>query len=356
MKQAGAGAPSANRITLLRDADGDGVAEMRASFLAGPELAVRHGAGRRRLLRRQHRRAWSRFPYTRGRRRGSTRAGTQARRPARRPAEPPLDQEPDRQPRRQQALRHGRLEQQRRRERHGRRGRPARRSGRSTAPPAPGALFASGLRNPDRHGLASRGSGALWTVVNERDELGSDLVPDYLTSVRRRRLLRLALQLFRPARRRAGASRRGPTWSPRRSCPTTRSARTPPRSAWPSTTARCCRRFASGAFIGQHGSWNRKPPSGYKVIFVPFAGGRPAGAADRRADRLPRRRRQGARPPGRRRDRQGAAPCWSPTTSATSSGGWPRRSGFKLDTGNGHDGAERRSGLGASEGAMLDAS
>ena len=57
MKRAGAGVPSANRITLLRDADGDGVAEMRIGVPRGPELAVRHGAGRQRLLRRQHRRA-----------------------------------------------------------------------------------------------------------------------------------------------------------------------------------------------------------------------------------------------------------------------------------------------------------
>ena len=59
-------------------------------------------------------------------------------------------------------------------------------------------VFASGLRNPN--GLAWQPqSGALWTVVNERDEIGSDLVPDYMTSVQRRRVLRLALQLLRPA-------------------------------------------------------------------------------------------------------------------------------------------------------------
>ena len=56
MKRAGAGVPSANRITLLRDADGDGVAETRSVVPRGPEFAVRHGAGRRRPLRRQHRR------------------------------------------------------------------------------------------------------------------------------------------------------------------------------------------------------------------------------------------------------------------------------------------------------------
>ena len=61
-------------------------------------------------------------------------------------------------------------------------------------------VFASGLRNPN--GLAwEPTTGRLWTVVNERDELGSDLVPDYLTSVRRRRILRLAVQLLRADRR-----------------------------------------------------------------------------------------------------------------------------------------------------------
>ena len=57
-----------------------------------------------------------------------------------------------------------------------------------------------------------------------------------------------------------------------------RSGRTPPRSACRSATpTRCSEQFASGAFVGQHGSWNRKPHSGYKVIFVPFADGKPAG-------------------------------------------------------------------------------
>ena len=56
-----------------------------------------------------------------------------------------------------------------------------------------------------------------------------------------------------------------------------RLARTPPRSGWCSIKAACCRHYAGGAFISQHGSWNRKPLSGYKVIFVPFGDGRPVG-------------------------------------------------------------------------------
>ncbi len=79
-------------------------------------------------------------------------------------------------------------------------------------------VFASGLRNPNGMGWAPA-TGALWTVVNERDEIGSDLVPDYLTSVTRRRVLRLALQLLRQPRGRPRPGRRGPTWWPRRSSP-----------------------------------------------------------------------------------------------------------------------------------------
>ena len=73
-------------------------------------------------------------------------------------------------------------------------------------------IFASGLRNPN--GLAwEPHSGALWTTVNERDELGSDLVPDYMTSVRRRRVLWLALQLLRRSTSTSGSSRSAPIWS-----------------------------------------------------------------------------------------------------------------------------------------------
>ena len=120
-------------------------------------------------------------------------------------------------------------------------------------------------------------TGALWTVVNERDELGSDLVPDYLTSVR------TAASTAGPTATTAStstsaSSRRGPTWWPRRSCPTTRSApHVAPLGLAFSDGAPLPPRYASGAFIGQHGSWNRKPRSGYKVVFVPFAGGKPGG-------------------------------------------------------------------------------
>ena len=76
----------------------------------------------------------------------------------------------------------------------------------------------------------------------------------------------------------SASSRRAPTSSPAPSCPTTRSGRTSPRSGSRSTTGKLLpQRFAGGAFIGEHGSWNRRPLSGYKVVFVPFADGRPKG-------------------------------------------------------------------------------
>ena len=95
-------------------------------------------------------------------------------------------------------------------------------------------VYASGLRNPVGLAWQPR-SGVLWAVVNERDELGSDLVPDYLTSVREGGVLRLALQLLRPARRHAARSRHVPTWWRRPSRRTTRWARTSRRWAWRST-------------------------------------------------------------------------------------------------------------------------
>ena len=98
-----------------------------------------------------------------------------------------------------------------------------------------------------------------------------------------------------------GSRRRGRTWWRKRSFPTTRSATTRPRSASPTRRERHCRSvIGDGVFIGQHGSWNRRPFSGYKVIFVPFSGGRPAGTAGGCPHRLPQRKGGGARPSGRR--------------------------------------------------------
>jgi glucose/arabinose dehydrogenase len=137
-------------------------------------------------------------------------------------------------------------------------------------------LFASGLRNPN--GLAwEPTTNALWTVVNERDELGNDLVPDYLTSVKdgafygwpysywgqnvdervKEQQPDLVAKAIKPDYGLgAHVAALGLTFN---------------------DTALLPQEYRGGAFVGLHGSWNRKPMSGYKVIFVPFSGGKPSG-------------------------------------------------------------------------------
>ncbi len=137
-------------------------------------------------------------------------------------------------------------------------------------------IFASGLRNPN--GLAwEPGGGALWTVVNERDELGSDLVPDYMTSVRDGGFYGWPYSYFgqhvdervKPQRPELVASAIAPDYA--------LGPHTAPLGLASSAGTTLPAIFANGMFIGQHGSWNRRPHSGYKVIFVPFAGGKPSG-------------------------------------------------------------------------------
>lgn len=137
-------------------------------------------------------------------------------------------------------------------------------------------VFASGLRNPN--GMAwNRASGQLWTVVNERDEIGSDLVPDYLTSVRPGGFYGWPYSYY--------GQHVDERVKPQNPALVARAIK-PDYALGPHTAslgltfadgAQLGARFADGAFIGQHGSWNRDPPSGYKVIFVPFANGQPAG-------------------------------------------------------------------------------
>jgi glucose/arabinose dehydrogenase len=136
--------------------------------------------------------------------------------------------------------------------------------------------FASGLRNAV--GLAIEPeTGALWASVNERDELGSDLVPDYLTAVRDSGFYGWPYSYFgaredrrvRPARPDLVADAIVPDYA---LGPHTASLGLVS-SAGDSLGAQ----FANGMFVGQHGSWNRKPASGYQVIFVPFVHGKPQG-------------------------------------------------------------------------------
>ncbi|RZJ46184.1 MAG: sorbosone dehydrogenase family protein [Brevundimonas sp.] len=272
MKKAGAVTPSANRITLLRDADGDGLAETRTVFLenlmspfgmtlVGDTLYVANAD------------AVVAFPYQTG----QTRIDAAGRKVADLPSgrnhhwtkslvasadgsrlyvgvgsnsnigENGLDEEVER-----AAI----LE----------------------IDPATGArrVYASGLRNPV--GLAWQpDSGRLWTSVNERDELGNDLVPDYMTSVTPGGFYGWPYSYY------------GQTVD----------ERVQPQN--PALVARALRpdyalgahtaslgltfgegtlfpaRYRGGAFVGQHGSWNRKPRNGYRVLFVPFINGVPAG-------------------------------------------------------------------------------
>ncbi len=136
-------------------------------------------------------------------------------------------------------------------------------------------VFASGLRNPvglDWHPT----SNALWAVVNERDELGSDLVPDYLTSVREGAFYGWPYSYWgqhvderpQPPRPDLVARAIAPDYALGNHV-------APLGLAFYDATL--MPRFSGGAVVGQHGSWNRRPLSGYEVVFVPFADGMPSG-------------------------------------------------------------------------------
>ena len=135
------------------------------------------------------------------------------------------------------------------------------------------AIFASGIRNPT--GLDWEPStGQLWAVANERDEIGADLVPDYLTSVKEDGFYGWPLQL-RPARGRArAAAAAGPGGQGDRAGLCHRLA--PLGLLF--YTGQALRQYHGGAFIGEHGSWDRSPLSGYEVVYVPFrTASRPGG-------------------------------------------------------------------------------
>ena len=136
--------------------------------------------------------------------------------------------------------------------------------------------YATGLRNPTALTIQP-GSGQLWTVVNERDELGNDLVPDYLTSVKDGAFYGWPWSYWgqnvdsrvKPSNPEMVAKAIAPDYG-------LGSHVAPLGLAF--SDARMPAPYGSGAFIGQHGSWNRKELVGYNVVFVPFASGRPSGA------------------------------------------------------------------------------
>ncbi|MES2536219.1 MAG: sorbosone dehydrogenase family protein [Pseudomonadota bacterium] len=275
MKRAGAGVPSANRITLLRDANGDGVAETRSVFLQGLNSPFGMAlVGDQLYVANSD--AVMRFPY----KTGDTQISAAGTRVADLPAGP---------------INH-----------HWTKGLIASKDGKRLyvsvgsnsnvaekgmenevnraaileIDPAQGRsrLFASGLRNPV--GMAWQPqSGALWTAVNERDELGSDLVPDYMTSVQDGGFYGWPYSYF-------GQHVDQRVKPPRPDL--VAKAIVPDYALGPHTASLGLtfyegnlfpRQYTGGAIIGQHGSWNRKPHSGYKVIFVPFTNGRPSGPA-----------------------------------------------------------------------------
>jgi glucose/arabinose dehydrogenase len=137
-------------------------------------------------------------------------------------------------------------------------------------------LYASGLRNPNGMDIQPT-TGELWTVVNERDELGDDLVPDYLTSVRDGGFYGWPYSYFgqnvdervKPPRPDLVAQAIAPDYA--------LGAHTAALGLAFYDGSALPAGYMGGAFIGLHGSWNRSSPAGYKVIHVPFANGRPSG-------------------------------------------------------------------------------
>lgn len=274
MKRAGSNRPSANRITLLRDTDGDGVADQRSALLeginspfgmalVGDQLYV---AATDAILR---------FPYSDG----TTKIGATGIKLVDLPGGPinhhwtkNIIASPDGTRLYATVGSNSNVAENGIEAENGR-------AAIWEVDIATGGrrIFASGLRNPN--GLAWQpDTGKLWTVVNERDELGSDLVPDYLTSVRDDGFYGWPYSYFG-----AHVDERAEPAQPE----LVARAIVPDYALGPHVAAlglawsgdnRLPAQFAEGMFVGLHGSWNRKPRSGYKVIFVPFRHGTPAGA------------------------------------------------------------------------------
>jgi glucose/arabinose dehydrogenase len=139
-------------------------------------------------------------------------------------------------------------------------------------------IFASGLRNPNGLSFEPQ-SGALWAVVNERDELGPDLVPDFMTSVKDGAFYGWPYSYYgnhvdprvRPQRPDLVAKAIAPDYA--------LSSHVAPLGLAFDTGTSLPEAYRGGAFVGEHGSWNRNPLNGYKVVYVPFSNGKPNGMA-----------------------------------------------------------------------------
>ncbi|RKR26699.1 glucose/arabinose dehydrogenase [Acidovorax sp. 93] len=271
MKRAGAGTPSANRITLLRDTDGDGVADVRTAFmqnllspfgmaLVGTQLFIATADG------------VVKVPYEAG----QTSVNTAPVRVTDLPAganhhwTKNIIASPDGRKLYATVGSNSNV---------GDNGMAAE-EGRAAiwevdVETGSKRLFATGLRNPNGLGWEPQ-SKLLWTVVNERDELGNELVPDYLTSVKDGAFYGWPWSYWgqhvdtrvNPPNPDMVAKAIAPDFG-------LGSHVAPLGLAF--SDARMPGAYASGAFIGQHGSWNRKELTGYNVVFVPFADGRPSG-------------------------------------------------------------------------------
>ncbi len=272
-KKAGGAVPSANRITLLRDADGDGVAETRTAFLSGlnsPFGMALVGSS----LYVANTDAIVRFPYATD----ATSIPSAGEQILALPGGPRnhhwtknIIASPDGSRlyvaigSNSNVAENGMSEEQ----------------GRAQVwevdlKTGTHRTFATGLRNPV--GMAwEPESGALWVAVNERDELGNDLVPDYMTAMRDGAFYGWPYSYYgqhvddrvEPARPDLVAKAIAPDYA--------LGAHTASLGLAHSGANTLSPQFAEGMFIGQHGSWNRKPRAGYKVIFVPFNAGKPAG-------------------------------------------------------------------------------
>ncbi len=276
MKRAGAGVPSANRITLLRDTDADGVADVRTAFITGlnsPFGMTLVGDS----LYVADTDAVVRFQYTQG--------ATRMEGPGVKVLDLPAGEPNNHWARNIVASADGSqlyvtVGSNSNIGENGMESEEGRAAIHVFNPDGGGRrVFASGLRNPN--GLAWEPvTGALWTTVNERDMLGHDLVADYMTSVRDGGFYGWPYSYW-------GATVDARV-KPQRPDLVARALK--PDYALGAHTASLGLAFygaeafpahyRGGAFIGQHGSWNRKPHSGYKVVFVPFADGRPAGPAE----------------------------------------------------------------------------